>query len=404
MEKVLLVATVQSHICQFHRPLVAMLHAHGCQVHVAARNNLAEKNGLKLDFVDRVYEVPFQRSPFSPKNLKAAKILKRILAEEQYDVVHCNTPVGGVVGRLAARKTRKQGTQVFYTAHGFHFYQGAPKKNWLIWYPVEKFMCRYTDKLITITQEDYRLASAKFSTQVERIHGVGANSEKYKMLPPQECQTLRQELGYETDEQLLLCTGELLPNKNQITLIRAMKTIGQRHPQARLLLAGNGPTLPELQQEVRNLGLEGQVDFLGYRTDLERYANIADIIVSCSYREGLPMNIVEGMLLAKPVVASYNRGHRELIIEGKTGFMVPPGDEQAFANQICRLLEHSDLAEQMGQAGRERACLYADVQVQEELAVIYGWKGRLDEFAKTADGEKKSAACGAHTEGEEVQT
>lgn len=170
--KVLLVATVQSHICQFHRPLVAMLHEHGCEVHVAARNNLAEKNGLKLDFVEQVFDVPFQRSPFSPKNLGAYKQLKKIIDEGNYDVVHCNTPVGGVLGRLAARKARKRGTKVFYTAHGFHFYKGAPKKNWLIWYPVEKFMCRHTDKLITITQEDYDLASAKFPTQVERIHGV----------------------------------------------------------------------------------------------------------------------------------------------------------------------------------------------------------------------------------------
>ena len=176
--KILLVATVQSHICQFHRPLVAMLHEHGCEVHVAARNNLAEKNGLKLDFVEQVFDVPFQRSPFSPKNLGAYKQLKKIIDEGGYDVVHCNTPVGGVVGRLAARKARKRGTKVFYTAHGFHFYKGAPKKNWLIWYPVEKFMCRHTDKLITITQEDYGLASAKFPTRVERIHGVGANSAK----------------------------------------------------------------------------------------------------------------------------------------------------------------------------------------------------------------------------------
>lgn len=205
--KVLLVATVQSHICQFHRPLVAMLHEHGCEVHVAARNNLAEKNGLKLDFVEQVFDVPFQRSPFSPKNLGAYKQLKKIVGEGSYDVVHCNTPVGGVVGRLAARKARKRGTKVFYTAHGFHFYKGAPKKNWLIWYPVEKFMCRHTDKLITITQEDYGLASAKFPTQVERIHGVGANSAKYRKLSEAECAALRCELGYAEDEKNLALYG-----------------------------------------------------------------------------------------------------------------------------------------------------------------------------------------------------
>ena len=370
--KVLLVATVQSHICQFHRPLVAMLHEHGCEVCVTARNNLAEKNGLKLDFVEQVFDVPFQRSPFSPKNLGAYKQLKKIIDEGNYDVIHCNTPVGGVLGRLAARKARKHGTEVFYTAHGFHFYKGAPKKNWLIWYPVEKFMCRYTDKLITITQEDYDLASAKFSTRVERIHGVGANAAKYRKLSEAECVELRHELGYAEDDKLLLCTGELLPNKNQITAIRALKILIKQQPKAKLLLAGNGPTLAELQAEVVVLGLQNYVEFLGYRTDLERYANIADVIVSCSYREGLPMNIVEGMLLGKPVVASYNRGHRELIAPDVTGYMVPPADANAFAEKIAVLLNDGELADRMGQAGYEKAQLYADTNVRQELQAIYG--------------------------------
>lgn len=369
--KVLLVATVQSHICQFHRPLVAMLHEHGCEVHVAARNNLAEKNGLKLDFVEQVFDVPFQRSPFSPKNLGAYKQLKKIIDEGNYDVVHCNTPVGGVLGRLAARKARKRGTKVFYTAHGFHFYKGAPKKNWLIWYPVEKFMCRHTDKLITITQEDYDLASAKFPTQVERIHGVGANSAKYRKLSEAECAALRCELGYAADDKLLLCTGELLSNKNQITAIHAMKTLIEHQPKAKLLLAGNGPTLPELQAEAAALGLQNYVEFLGYRTDLERYANIADVIVSCSYREGLPMNIVEGMLLSKPVAASYNRGHRELIVPDVTGYMVPPADVDAFAEKILLLLNDPVLADRMGHAGYEKARKYTDKSVGVELKAIY---------------------------------
>ena len=371
--KVLLLATVQSHICQFHKPLVAMLHEHGCEVHVAARNNLAEKNGLKLDFVERVFDVPFQRSPFSPKNLGAYKQLKKIIDEGNYDVVHCNTPVGGVLGRLAARKARKHGTKVFYTAHGFHFYKGAPKKNWLVWYPVEKFMCRYTDKLITITQEDYDLAVAKFPAQVERIHGVGANSAKYRSLSEEECAALRHELGYAGDDKLLLCTGELLPNKNQITAIHAMKLAAEKQKNVKLLLAGNGPTLPELQAEVAALGLQDCVVFLGYRTDLERYANIADVIVSCSYREGLPMNIVEGMLLGKPVVASYNRGHRELIVPDKTGYMVPPSDASAFAEKILVLLGDPALSARMGYAGYEKAQLYADINVRKELAHIYGF-------------------------------
>ena len=119
--KILLTATVQSHIVQFHKPLVEMLHEYNCEVHVAARDNLAEKNGLKLDFAEKVFNVPFSRSPKSKDNIKAYKQLKKIIDEGQYDVIHCNTPMGGIVTRLAARKARKNGTKVFYTAHGFHY-------------------------------------------------------------------------------------------------------------------------------------------------------------------------------------------------------------------------------------------------------------------------------------------
>ena len=132
MKKVLLTATVQSHICQFHKPLVEVLHNHNCEVHVAARNNLAEKNGMKLDFVDKVFDVPFSRSPKSSDNIKAYSQLKKIIDSEHYDIIHCNTPMGGIVTRLAAKGARKGGAKVIYTAHGFHFYNGASKKNWLV--------------------------------------------------------------------------------------------------------------------------------------------------------------------------------------------------------------------------------------------------------------------------------
>ena len=183
---------------------------------------------------------------------------------------------------------------------------------------------------------------------------------------------LRHELGYADDDKLLLCTGELLPNKNQITAIHAMKVLVERQPKAKLLLAGNGSMLSELEAEVSVLNLQNCVEFLGYRTDLERYANIADVIVSCSYREGLPMNIVEGMLLSKPVVASYNRGHRELIVPDVTGYMVFPADATAFAEKISVILNDSALGVRMGDAGCKKAQLYSDTNVQQELRDIYG--------------------------------
>lgn len=369
--KILLVATVQSHICQFHRPLVKMLHEHGCEVHVAARNNLAEKNGLKLDFVDRIFDVPFERSPFNKKNLSAYRQLKKIIDDGNYDVVHTNTPVGGTVGRLAARKARKNGCQVFYTAHGFHFFQGGPKKSWLIYYPIEKFMCRYTDELITINEEDYQLAKKKFHVSVSQIHGIGANTEKYFPVSDDECAALRKELGFAQEQKVIICTGELNANKNQITAIHAMKQIVASEPNAVLLLAGNGPTHDDLENAIMELRLAKHVILLGYRTDLERYVKISDLVISCSKREGLGLNLVEGMLCKKPVVAAINRGHRELVQDGKNGYLVQALDTNMLAEKILSLLSNAQTRNAFGQKGCEISQQYTDLAVYFELMNIY---------------------------------
>ena len=243
-KKVLLTATVQSHICQFHKPLCKLLQNHGYEIHVAARNNLAEKNGLKMEYVDKVFDVPFDRSPFSSKNLKAYMVLRGILKENSYDVIHTNTPMGGMVTRIAANKyRRKNGTKVFYTAHGFHFYNGAPKKNWLIYYPIEKAMSFLTDTLITITNEDFELAKKKFHCKTVRIHGVGASSERFKRITDEEKAKLRAELGYDENINIILNVGELKANKNQKAAIKAMAEIVKTYPKAKLLIAGNGEEL-----------------------------------------------------------------------------------------------------------------------------------------------------------------
>lgn len=214
-KKILLVATVQSHIAQFHRPLAEVLHAHGYEVHAAARNNLAEKNGLQLDFVDKVFDVRFSRSPKSKDNITAYNQLKTIVDSGNYEVVHCNTPMGGMIARLATRAARKKGTKLFYTAHGFHFYDGAPKKNWMIFYPIEKFFSKMTDILITITHEDYKVASEAFHCKVAYMHGVGVSGERYKPVTIEEKLSLRGKMGYSKNAKILLCIGELNDNKNQ---------------------------------------------------------------------------------------------------------------------------------------------------------------------------------------------
>ena len=365
--RVLFVATVQSHIAQFHLKAIELFRQKGYEVHVAARDNLAEKNGLQIKNVDQVFDIPFQRSPFSPKNLSAYRQLKEVIQKGDYEIIHCNTPVGGILTRLAARKAKGE---VIYTAHGFHFYKGAPLKNWLIYYPMEKIMARFTDKLITINEEDFQLARRKFKCSVYRIHGVGANSEKYGRIRVDELDAVTKRFNLE-GKFVLLCTGELNQNKNQKTLIEAMKMVSRKIPNSILLLAGNGPAKDELEEQIRNNNLQAYVKLLGYVTDLEKYVHLADVIISASYREGLPLNIVEAMYCKKPVVASVNRGHKELIKDGIDGYLVPAADPAAFADKIVALAKDPALRSGFGQQGYIKAQRYMDTNVLQELKEVY---------------------------------
>lgn len=374
MRKVLLTATVQSHICQFHRPLVEMLHEHGYEVHVAARDNLHLKNGLKLDFADKVFDVPFSRSPKSLDNIKAYAEAKKILDHEHYDVVHCNTPMGGFITRLAARNARNHGTRVFYTAHGFHFYEGSPKKNWMVFYPVEKCLARLTDTLVTITREDYKLASEKFHCHVEHMHGVGVDGKRYSKVTEEEKLAVREKMGYDKKQKLILCIGELNANKNQTMAINAMRKIVECYPDALLIMAGNGPGEEYLKGYIKQKGLETNIRMIGYVTNLQDYQHVIDVQVCCSKREGLPLNVVESMLSGNPVVASKNRGHRELIEDGKTGYLVDIDDSDAMAEKVLLILNDEEQKQYIEQNALAFAQQYTFANVKKELRRIYGFE------------------------------
>lgn len=369
-KRVLLIATVQSHIGQFHKPLMKMLKENGWEIHVAARNNLAEKDGLELEYPDQVFDVPFQRSPFDKQNIKAFREIKRILSENHYDIIHCNTPVGGIIGRVAGNKYRKRGTRVFYTAHGFHFYKGSPKQNWIMYYPIEKWLSRLTDRLITINEEDYELARRKFHCAVYHIHGVGANSTKFHPISRTEKEIQKKELGLEG--RIIVNVGELLPNKNQKTAIRAMEKVAKQMPDAKLLIAGNGPEKEMLEALIREKGLEHHVKLIGYTTKLEKYLQVCGLVVACSKREGLGLNLIEAMLCGKSVVASDNRGHRELVKDKWNGRLVKVEEADDYASAIIEALSNDELRKTMECRCREIAECYTDLQVKKELGLIYG--------------------------------
>lgn len=320
MKKALIVATVlKKHIVQFHIPTIRMLRDMGWQVDVAAANDY--EGEYDVSFCDNYYDIPFGRSPLSKTNGAAYKQLKKLIDEGRYDVVHCHTPMGGFLTRLAARDARKKGTKVFYTVHGFHFYKGAPLKNWILYYPAEKYCSRLTDVLITITKEDYELARKKMKAGIiEYTPGIGIDVDRFRNAEP----LCRKEPG----KYRILSVGELVKNKNHISVIKALKTMGRSDVD--YYIAGEGELKEELQKQADEL-LPGQVHFLGYRNDLPKIYKSADLFIHPSFREGMPVALMEAMAAGVPCIASDVRGNRDLLLEEA---LFHPNDISKMAKKI----------------------------------------------------------------------
>ncbi|TVY05644.1 glycosyltransferase family 4 protein [Paenibacillus cremeus] len=375
--KILFVATVDYHFKAFHLPYLEWLQQQGWEVHVAAKGN------MELPYVDRKYDLPIERSPFRKENINAYRELKSIMDSNKYEIVHCHTPVGGVLTRLAARKARKQGTKVIYTAHGFHFCKGAPLINWVTYYPIERLLSHLTDCLITINEEDYQLAvKHKFNAgRIEHVHGIGVDTERFTTVGKTRKHELRLKAGYKQDQILMFYAAEFNKNKNQQLLIRALAKIKDEVPQARLLLAGEGHLKADCIELANQLGISGMVDFLGYRNDIDELLPLSDIAVASSLREGLPVNILEAMSCELPVVATMNRGHSELIRDMENGFVVSHKDYHLYATQLLKLCLSTSLRKNMGIASANMVNKYSLFEVKIKLGEIYSqyMSGERDE-------------------------
>ena len=315
----------------------------------------------------KVYHIDTSRSPFSIGNVKAIKQLKKIVSGGGYDLVHCHTPIAAACTRIACRGARKRGVRVLYTAHGFHFYKGAPKKNWLVFYPVEKLCARMTDVLITINREDFAFAKRKLKAKrVEYIPGVGIDPERF--LPTEKSLLKRNEIGVPENAKLLLSVGELNRNKNHEKVLRAIAELGR--DDVHYAIAGKGALANELTGLAEELGIAERVHILGYRDDVAELYGAADLFVHPSYREGLPVAVIEAMAAGLPVVASRIRGNKDLITDDG-GRLVCPCNAHGFAEAIGELLSDTETSEKMGAHNREAAKNYSTEAVSELLMKLY---------------------------------
>lgn len=366
--KILFVATVEQHLLAFHLPVMKWFQDSGFEVHVATnlqgRHNEFRDNGIVAHKID------FTRSPYSPKLGYALKQLMRVMRLNIYSLVHVHTPVAAFLGRLAARLTST--APVLYTAHGFHFYRGAPWYNWLIYYTAERIAARWTDGLITMNSEDYENAQRLGfipNKNLFFVHGVGVDFDRYS-LPASDGISIRSALGIGPNEVVFTCIAELNKNKNHDFLFDAWEQVAATHKNAHLLLVGSGKREALLRRRVVQEHLPN-VHFLGYRQDIPQILAATDAVVLASKREGLPRCIMEAMAAGRPVVATNVRGNRDLVDDRVTGLLVAVDDVSVLVKALKRLAEDSGLREVMGKSGFGRAHLYSLESVKDKMHEVY---------------------------------
>ncbi|MGH2330696.1 glycosyltransferase family 4 protein [Thermoanaerobacter mathranii] len=370
MKKILFIATVESHIINFHIPFIQYFQNKGYEVHVATKLGNRQDELKNLNVVS--YNIDFSRSPYSLSNIRALNQLKKVMRENKFSLVHVHTPVGAFLGRLAAKLTNTK--PVLYTAHGFHFYKGAPLKNWILYYTMEKMAAHWTDGLITMNEEDFNIAK-KFNLRrkdtVFYVHGVGIDIERYSINDDEKRKKLREELGFLENDILILTVAELIPRKNYFQMIDAIKNLRNNDMNLYYLIVGTGELENKLRDYVYRNSLDKKIKFLGYKKDIPDLLNVCDIFALTSLHEGLPRAIMEAMAAGKPIIATNVRGNRDLVRDGVNGYLVPVNGIEATAKAITKLAENTTLRNRMGEEGKKIIQDYAIEKVLKEMDEIY---------------------------------
>lgn len=344
-KKVLFTASIAKHFLRFHLPYLKWFKEHGYEVHIACVGD------EEVPFTDKKWYVPFVRYPFGFGHRKAYKALKNVIDNGNYVLVHCHTPVASVVTRLAARKARAKGTKVLYTAHGFHFFNGAPIINWLTYYPVELLTSRYADGIITINGEDYERIQRKGSkrTQYFLIPGIGVDKAKFHPVTIEEKNNIRHKNGFQTEDFILVYAAEFTNRKNHQFIIEAISEYRSEFQNLKILFCGRGALRDKLEQLVKTHQLESTFVFMGFREDVDEVFKMSDIGISSSKQEGLGLNLIEEMMCGLPIVATIDRGHKEIVIQGKNGYLFEQGNKSTFISSLKQMYINPELRKDMAE-------------------------------------------------------
>ena len=374
MKRILFVTTISGFLLQFEKNDVKLLRQRGCEIHYASNftnpiYTFDEKELVKKEVTQ--HQIDIEKSPAKiKKNIEAIKRLIKIIDENEIDIVHCHNPMGGVAARIAAKRSRRK-PKVIYTAHGFHFYKGAPILNWLLFYTAERWVARYTDIIVTINREDYIRAKRfrlKKNGEVYLIHGVGVDKEKFAPRPELR-ETKRAELGIPADAFHIVTAAELNENKNQKVVIEAIAALADNP--IYYTICGKGPNEDKLKALVKSHGLEDRVRFLGYRTDMDEILQTADAFAFPSIREGLGVAAIEALLCNVPLIVADNRGTREYAADGENSIVCRYDAADEFAEAIERLCRDDGYREKMAGRCRESVKKFTIEEVEKTMIKVY---------------------------------
>lgn len=362
MKKILFISN-HAGFSKFNAPYMQWFHEQGWQV-----DNVSP--GIETGYYDNQYDLPISRSPYSFSNLIALKQLKKICKTNQYDLIHCHTPVGGVLGRLCLGKQLKKTTKIIYTAHGFHFFKGASKMAWILFYPIEKLLSKKTDCIVTINDEDFDIASRKFHATIKKIDGVGVNLNRFKPITQQEKKIIRENNGFQEQDFIIVYCAQFIPRKNHKFLIDKIKKLRETIPNIKLCLFGSGEIEDTIKKYTETNGLDGIVKFLGYRKDAEKIYAMSDLLVSTSLQEGFAINLVEGMACGLPIVVSNIRGHRDIVGYANNNILFNFEDD-SFEKAILKFYNNQQLMYKVGEENIKKSEHFSVQNSLKSMEIIY---------------------------------
>ncbi|CCV65102.1 similar to capsular polysaccharide biosynthesis protein [Paracholeplasma brassicae] len=324
--KVLYVSTLSSTINAFLVEHIKQLNKNGHQIDIAANFNKEIAPELK-SIIGNTFNVSFNRSPFSFDNYKAYKEIRKISNKHNYDIIHLHTPVASFITRLAARNCK---SKIFYTAHGFHFHRKSSILSWLIYYPLERYLSKYTHTLIVINWEDYELAKKKFfQKRLVHINGVGFDRDKYIVNTKK----------FNSNKVNFVSVGEVNKNKNHVRVIKALLKIKFDYSYT---IVGTGKLECKLKRLINKYKLNDKIKLLGYREDINTILLEADIFIFPSLREGLGIAAIEAMASGLPILTSNVHGINDYSAEEISGFKFNPKNVSDIAHKIEKIINNKD--------------------------------------------------------------